>query len=203
MAEPPSTNESSFDVYRQAWAGLAFWIAAGLFIEGLIAFRSPALAASPELLRAAKAELSFEFVARPGARLDALLASTTIAGSLLSRVKVSFDSGQAVVDSPLSLAGATALRLSRFAFPDAALTLARLANKKARQAASLFRRWSEDQAAASKAAVSNTLLIGGRFMIIGAGAFLETFTGLTFGSFWATSALSQLPADSLPDTAIE
>ena len=54
--------------------------------ECRIAFRSPALAASPELLRAAKAELSFELVARPGARLEALLASTTIAGSLLSQI---------------------------------------------------------------------------------------------------------------------
>ncbi len=60
-----------------------------------------------------------------------------------------------------------------------------------------------DQAATSRAEVSNTLLIVGRFMIMGCGAFFETLAGLTLGSFWATSALSQLPTDSLPDTAIE
>jgi hypothetical protein len=76
-------------------------------------------------------------------------------------------------------------------------------------AGALVRAWpqhsstSADQAATSNCAVSNTLLMGGRFMTMGAGVFLDTLTGLAGVSFWATSALSQLPADSLPEMAME
>ena len=52
-------------------------------------------------------------------------------------------------------------------------------------------------------AVSNALLIGGRFMIMGAEGRSGNLHGLGRWSFWATSTLSQLPADLLPDTAIE
>ena len=41
MAENGEKTGHSFGIARQAWFGLAFWMAFGLLVEGLIGFRSP------------------------------------------------------------------------------------------------------------------------------------------------------------------
>ena len=58
MAETISEKNSNIDIARQAWWGLAFWLAFGLLMEGLIGFRSPVYLQDPvrrELFRLAHA----------------------------------------------------------------------------------------------------------------------------------------------------
>ena len=47
MAENEEKAEESFGIVKQAWFGLAFWMAFGLLVEGLIGFRSPAYLQDP------------------------------------------------------------------------------------------------------------------------------------------------------------
>lgn len=47
MAEKEKKDEASFGLAKQAWFGLAFWMAFGLLVEGLIGFRSPAYLQDP------------------------------------------------------------------------------------------------------------------------------------------------------------
>ena len=58
MTEEKEEKQNWFDIARQAWLGLAFWLAFGLLIEGLIGLRSPVYLQDPvrrELLRLAHA----------------------------------------------------------------------------------------------------------------------------------------------------
>ena len=47
MAENGEKTTNPFGIARQAWFGLAFWMAFGLLVEGLIGFRSPAYLQDP------------------------------------------------------------------------------------------------------------------------------------------------------------
>lgn len=58
MAESEQSDNANNGLRQQAWYGLAFWMAAGLLLEGLMAFRSPAYLQDPvrrELFRLAHA----------------------------------------------------------------------------------------------------------------------------------------------------
>ena len=57
LKEEPSAK-AKFDIAKQAWWGLAFWLAFGLLIEGLIGFRTPLYLQDPvrrEMFRLAHA----------------------------------------------------------------------------------------------------------------------------------------------------
>lgn len=58
MEEEPLVRKPHTAIAKQAWLSLAFWMAAGLLLEGLLAYRSPAYLLDPmrrELFRLAHA----------------------------------------------------------------------------------------------------------------------------------------------------
>jgi hypothetical protein len=67
-------TENNFGMLRQGWIGVAFWMAAGLLLEGLMAYKAPAYLDDPqrrELFRLAHAH---------GTLLNAILVLAALTG---------------------------------------------------------------------------------------------------------------------------